>query len=150
MPTLHGRRLSQDKIYGHLTANDIDITPKCTDASITIGAEGATAANVRRITIQLKDSVGNDIDYVEHVEIGTYTSSAMTAFGTTGPSTGLAAGTDGALQTILAKRRFIATSETDGDIDLLYTDTATGTNTLAIGVKLPTGRVVVSSAFVNA
>lgn len=142
----HGRALGFDSAKGNLQARggDINLTQPCADASITVGAEDT---NVRAITIQLKDANGNDINYVETVEIIVFSSAAMTAFAGTGGSTGLAIGTDGALLAVVAKKYFLATSEADGDIDLTWTDT--GTETVAVGVRLPNGRVVVSEAFAN-
>lgn len=145
--SLHGRKLAMAE-RGQLVSNDINITQPCVDASITVGAEGVPGANQRAITIQLKDAQGRDINYVETVEIIVFTSAAMTAFATTGGSTGIAIGTDGALEAVIAKKMFIATSEADGDIDLTWTDT--GTESVAVGVRLPNGRVVVSDAFANA
>jgi hypothetical protein len=145
--SIHGRRLGIKVPSGNLVGKSgtVNISQPCADASITVGAENT---NVRAITIQLKDVNGNDINYVETVEIIVFTSAAMTAFATTGGSTGLAIGTDGALLAIVAKKLFIATSEADGDIDLTWTDTAT--ESVAVGVRLPNGRVVVSEAFANA
>lgn len=142
--SLHGRRLGLSR-EGNLVGNGIALSPACVDATISVGAE---STNVRAITIQLLDANGNDIDYVETVEIIAFTDATMTAFATTGGSTGIAIGTDGALLAVVAKKYFIATSEADGDIDLTWTDT--GTEQVAIGVRLPSGRVVVSSAFANA
>lgn len=142
--SLHGRRLGLSR-KGNLCGNGLQLTSPCVDASITVGAENT---NVRAITIQLKDANGADIDYVENVEIIVYTSAAMTAYATTGGSTGLAIGTDGALLAVVAKKYFLATSEADGDIDLTWTDT--GTESVAVGVRLPNGRVVVSETFANA
>lgn len=143
--SLHGRQIGQDTERGQLVAHGVNITQPCADASITVGAE---SVNVRNITIQLKDALGNDINYAETVEIIVFDSAAMTGFASTGGSTGLAIGTDGALLAIVAKKYFLATSETDGDIDLTWTDT--GTESVAVGVRLPNGRVVVTSAFANA
>lgn len=131
---------------GNLKAQggNLNLTQPCVDASITVGAENT---NVRAITIQLKDANGNDINYVETVEVLVFGNAAMTA-GATGGSTGIAVGADGALiATTEAKKHFIVTSEADGDIDLTWTDT--GTESVAIGVRLPNGRVVVSQAFAN-
>lgn len=127
-------------VKGQLVANDIDITPKCVDATVTVGDE---ATNVRAITIQLKDAKGNDIDYAEEVDIILYADAAKAGYVATGGSTGIAIGTDGALLALVAKKRFVATSETDGDIDLTWTDT--GTEAAYIGVRLPTGRIVMGS-----
>ena len=142
--SLHGRRFGLTK-PGNLAGNGIQITRPCVDASITVGAE---VTDARAITIQLKDINGNDIDYVETVEVILFLNAAMTAFVVTGGSTGIAIGTDGALLAVVAKKYFLATSEADGDIDLTWTDT--GTEAAYLGVRLPNGRVVVSSALTNA
>ena len=134
--------------YGNLAAagGDIDITAPCADATVTVGDE---ATNVRAITIQLKDAKGNDINYSETVEIILWADAAKAAFVATGGSTGIAIGTDGALLAVVAKKYFLAQSETDGDIDLTWTDT--GTEAAYIGVRLPTGRIVMGSqALTNA
>lgn len=144
LTSIHGRRLGLGN-KDQLISNGVQISQPCADASIAVSAEDT---NVRTITIQLKDAKGNDIDYVETVEILVFASAAMTAFASTGGSTGLAIGTDGALLTVVAKKYFLATSEADGDIDLTWTDT--GTETVAVGVRLPNGRVIVSDAFANA
>lgn len=144
--SLHGRMLGLDFVKGNLIGGtgQVNISQPCADATITVGAENT---NVRAIAIQLKDANGNDIDYVETVEIIVFTSAAMTAFADTGGSTGIAIGTDGALLALVAKKVFLATSEADGDIDLTWTDT--GTEAVAVGVRLPNGRVVVSETFAN-
>lgn len=142
-----GTRLGLSK-YGNLTAKrngtEIDLTPKCANATITVGAENT---NVRAITIQLLDANGEDINYVEEVEIAVFLTADRLAYVVTGGSTGIAIGTDGALSTIVAKKRFYATSEADGDIDLTWTDT--GTEAAFLGVKLPTGKWVMSDALTN-
>ena len=143
LTSVHGRKLGVGAL-GQLTAQDVDITQPCADATITVGAENT---NVRAITIQLKTADGKDINYVETVEIIVFDSAAMTGFASTGGSTGIAIGTDGALLALVAKKVFLATSEADGDIDLTWTDT--GTESVALGVRLPNGRVVVTSAFAN-
>lgn len=142
--SLHGRRLGLART-GNLEGNGIQVTRPCVDASITVGAENT---NVRAITIQLKDIEGNDIDYVETFEIIMFLNAAMTSFVATGGSTGLAIGTDGALLTVVAKKYFIATSESDGDWDGTWTDT--GNEAAYLGVRLPNGRVIVSDALTNA
>ncbi len=133
--------------YKHqLVSNSIDITQPCIDAEITVGAE---STNVRAITIQLKDALGNDIDYVETVDVFVFADATRTAIATTGGSTGIAIGTDGAiLTTVTAKKHFVVSSESDGDIDLTWTDT--GTESVALGVRLPNGRFVMTAAFANA
>lgn len=144
LTSVHGRRLMLAE-RGHLVSNGIDITRPCVDATITVGAENT---NVRAITIQLKDSEGRDINYVESVMIVLYLDAGRLAYAATGGSTGLAIGTDGALLALVAKKVFLATSEADGDIDLTWTDT--GTEVAFIGLHLPNGRIIMSSALTNA
>lgn len=143
LTSIHGRRLGLAST-GNLVGRGINITPPCADASITVSAEDT---NVRTIAIQLKDIRGNDINYVEEVELALFLTADRLAYVVTGGSTGIAIGTDGALSTIVAKKRFYATSEADGDIDLTWTDT--GTEAAFLGVRLPTGRWVMSSALTN-
>lgn len=144
LTSLHGRKLGLGD-RGQLVSNGIDVTRPCVDATITVGAENT---NVRAITIQLKDAEGRDINYVESVLIVLYLNAEKTAYVVTGGSTGIAIGTDGALLALVAKKVFLATSEADGDIDLTWTDT--GTEAAYLGVHLPNGRVVMSSALTNA
>ncbi len=124
----------------------VDLTRPCVDASITVGAENT---NVRAITIQLKDAEGDDINYQEIVEIFVVGAANLDAIITTGGSTGIAIGTDGAiLETRVAKKIFTVASEADGDIDLTWTDT--GTEVAYLALRLPNGRVIFSSALTNA
>jgi hypothetical protein len=118
----------------------------CVDATITVGSE---STNVRAITIQLLDADGNDVSEVTVVELFVLADATGTAIATTGGSTGIEAGTDGAiLSTLVAKKHFVLSSEADGDIDLTWTDT--GTESVALGLKLPNGNIIVTSAFANA
>lgn len=130
-------RLLQLTDKNGLVSNEFQVTSPCVDASVVVSAENT---NVRTVTIQLKDSTGADINFVESVQVGVFTDATRTAFAATGGSTGIAIGTDGALLAVVAKKLFEATSESDGDIDLTYTDT--GTEACYIGIKLPTGRWV--------
>jgi len=136
--------------FGHLVTKLADgsilnLLQPAVQASISVGAE---VADVRTITITLKDRRGNPINYAQLVEIGVYTSAAGVDFVATGGSTGIAIGASGKLLTVVAKKLFKAISNTSGVIALTWTDT--GTETFAIGVKLPNGRVVMSTAQANA
>lgn len=122
---------------GNLVLNGKAVHRPCVDASIVVNP---TATSPRSITIQLKDGNGNDIDYVEVVEALVFSDANMTAFTTTGGSTGLAIGTDGALLATVAKKRFMLTSEADGDIDLTHTDT--GTDACFLVLRLPNGVLI--------
>lgn len=128
-----------------MAVNGLQVTPECVDATITVGAEDT---NVRAIAIQLKDANGNDVTSVQHVKIYVMANAAGTAYATTGGSTGIAIGTDGALLALVAKKVFVATSEADGDIDLTWTDT--GSEAAYLHVELPNGKIVVSAALTNA
>lgn len=126
--------------------NDIvDLGGSAAGASITVGAENT---NVRAIAIQLKDGQGKDLAVRAAVDIAVFADANGDAFVATGGSTGIAIGTDGALLPIVAKKLFRAVSEADGDIDLSWTDT--GTETAFLGVILPNGKLVMSSALTNA
>lgn len=127
------------------TGSILDNRGEVAGATIVVGAE---ATNVRAITVQLTDATGADIAYVAPVFLGVFADAAGTTFATTGGSTGIAIGTDGALLAVVAKKLFLATSEADGDIDLTWTDT--GTEAAYLGVMLPNGRLVMSDAMTNA
>lgn len=133
LKSIMGRRLGLGH-DGALVSNGKQVSRPCVDATVTVGDE---SANARAITIQLKDAYGNDIDYIEMVEILIVNSSDLTTLAAPAPSTGLAAGTDGALMQVVANNLYIATSESDGDIDLTWTDT--GTAAAFIHVRLPGG-----------
>ena len=113
-------------------------------ATIVVGAEDT---NVRPITIQLTDSAGADLAVVSTFIMCVFADAAGAAFATTGGSTGMAIGTDGALLALVAKKVFICTSEADGDWDGTWTDT--GTEAAYLGVVLPNGRVTISAAMTN-
>lgn len=142
--SISGRRLGLGA-YNQLVSNAIDISPKCVDASITVGAE---AGDARAITIQLKDANGNALDYAETVDIIMLLNAGGTDFVATGGSTGIAIGASGKLQTVIAKKRFTAISTTAGVIALTWTDT--GTEAAFLGLVLPSGRMIISAALTNA
>lgn len=140
---LHGTRLGI-AATGQLVSGGIDITAPVVDATITVGAENT---NVRAITIQLKDANGADIAYNARVELGVYLDATPTDFVATGGSTGIEIGADGKLLAIVAKKRFVAISKNNGSIKLTWTDT--GTEAAYLGVILPSGRIVMSTALTN-
>ena len=143
--SLHGKQIGIGAA-GNVVTNDINATAPCADASITVGAE---AANVRAITIQLKDANDKAIAYQEIVDVFVVGAANLNAIVGTGGSTGIEIGTDGAiLSTIVAKKHFVVASEADGDIDLTWTDT--GTEAAYLALRLPTGRVIFSDALTNA
>ena len=136
---LFGRLLGIGSDF-QLTSHGVDITPVCAGATITVGTE---TTNVIPITVQFEKADGSDMDAVTHAEVFVFADAAGLA-AATGGSTGIAAGTDGALiSTLVAKKHFVVSSEVDGDLDLTWTDT--GTEAVYLGIKLPTGRMVFSS-----
>ena len=111
-------------------------------ATFTIGAE---SANVINVAIQLTDGNGDDLARAGQVFV--YLSAdagGQTTGSGVGHPTGLAIGTDGFYQQMIANLAGLCTSETDGDIDLNITNTGTGTQYLI--VVLPSGKLVASGA----
>lgn len=143
--SLHGRRLGLAGAGNLVGPNEVQITRPCVDATITVGAE---VADVRAITVQLKDANGANINYAEMVEFVTLLNAAGTDFAVTGGSTGLAAGASGKALQVVAKKLFKVISTTAGLITVTYTDI--GTEAVFLGVRLPNGRLVISSALTNA
>lgn len=121
-------------------ASTIDLTRPCVDVTGTISAEGATVANQRNISLIFKDDEGDAINYAEVVELMLFSSSAMTDFVATGGSTGIAAGGNGKILALVAKKVFRAITTTAGLLNVIYTDTGTDAGYLA--VRLPNGRIV--------
>lgn len=138
-------RLLQLTPENNLVSNGLQVTSPCADATITVGDE---VTNARAITIQLKDSNGKDLAERATVRAFVMADANGDAFATTGGSTGIAIGTDGAMLTVVAKKHFILISEADGDIDLSFTDSVT--EICYLHLELPNGRRVVSSALTNA
>lgn len=144
MTSIQGRRLGLNP-QGALVGNERLLTSACADAVITVGAE---ASDVRAITIQLTDANGVNLTAAEIVDVYMFSTTAHTALAT-GGSTGIAIGASGTiLRTLTAKKQFEIISTSAGLIALTYTDT--GTESLVLGVRLPTGVWVYSAAFANA
>jgi hypothetical protein len=62
----------------------------------------------------------------------------------TAPSGGGAIGTDGLAIPVVAGKAWQLTSESDGDIDITFTET--GAKTMYLVLVLPTGKLVISTA----
>jgi len=137
------RRLSPTRLVAG-PDDVIDLGGGAAGASITVGAENS---NVRAIAVQLKDGQGRDLAVRAAVHLAVFADANGDTFAGTGGSTGIAAGTDGALLPIVAKKLFLAVSEADGDIDLTWTDTST--EAAYLGVILPGGKVIISAALTN-
>lgn len=140
---IHGRKLGVSDAH-NLVAGDIAITRPAVDAVITVGDEDT---DVREISIQLRDAERVAIDHAEQVEIGVYADAGGLAFAETGGSTGIEIDDAGALLAIVDKLLFRAISDATGVITLTWTDD--GDEEAYLGVRLPSGRVVMSSALTN-
>jgi hypothetical protein len=113
-----------------------------------ISAEAATVANQRDITLVVRDANGNPVNYAAMVELIVFAASTMLDFTTTGGTTGIAAGGNGKILALVAKKVFLGITTTAGLLDVIYTDT--GTDAAYLGVRLPNGRIVGIGTLTNA
>lgn len=139
-----GRKFALSR-KNEVLSNDITVTSPAVDATITVGAE---ASDARDISVQLKDANGNNIDFVECVDLILFLDAGGEAFVVTGGSTGIAIDANGAILAVVAKKLFKAVTDATGLLTLTWTDT--GTEAAYLGVRLPSGRIVMSSALTNA
>lgn len=110
-------------------------------ASYTIGAE---SANAIAVTVQLSDRL-NGGDLAERVGLKWYLSSDANGDAlATAPSGGIAIGTDGLLLEPINNQAGFVISESDGDIDVVITDT--GTPTMYLVLVAPDGKLYPSGA----
>lgn len=121
------------------------ITNPVVTATISVAAE---ITDVRIATITLKDRKGNAVAENTVVDLLVLKGSDTADFATTGGSTGIAASTAGKVLTIVAKKLFKVISKNDGTIVVTWTDT--GTESVAIGIRLPNGNMVIGTPFANA
>lgn len=127
------------QVYG------VQATCPAVGATFSVGAE---ATDVRTITIQLTDATGAALTYRQQFFLGVFTSTAASALATTGGSTGIAASTNTALGALIAKKLFFIMPSSTSLATLTWTDTST--ETVALGVFLPSGKMAMSDAFANA
>jgi hypothetical protein len=143
--SIRGRKLGQEDNQGALVSNGSLITNRAVNASIAVADE---SVDVRAVTITLRDALGNAIDYKEIFEIFVFSTTGRTALAT-GGSTGLAIGANGLiLKTVTAKLYFVCQTDANGVLTLTWTDS--GTESVAIVVRLPNGNTITSAAFANA
>lgn len=147
MFSLHGNKLKQDakgKLASVVGSTFGPLTNPSVNGSIAVADENT---NVRAISIQLKDANGVNIAHQEIVELFVFSSAARTALAT-GGSTGIALGANGVLlKTVTAKLYFVFQTDATGLLTLTWTDT--GTESVAICVRLPNGNTITSTAFAN-
>mgnify|MGYP006908206849 CR=1 FL=1 len=131
-----------------VTTNQTNITALQTaqgvgGATFSIGSESSDAIVVG---IQLNDPDGDAMTVASAVTILLLADAAGAAFNTDDYT--IAAGTDGAIEQLVADKILYAISETDGDIDLSLT--ISGSATCYVAVVLPNGKLVVSDAVTHA
>jgi hypothetical protein len=150
--SIFGNLLGQGA-YGQLATrhdgvNVRDLTDRVAHATITISAEAATTADTRDITIQLKDHLGQNIDYAARFEILMFSAADMLDFVAAGGSTGVQAGASGKLLAVVAKKQFEAITTAAGLWVGSYLDTGTAAGYLA--VRLPNGKIIGGGLVTNA
>lgn len=112
-------------------------------ATITVGADSGTVVNV---AIQLTDFRGSDL--ATRACLFAYLSDDANGDTVgTAHSTSPAIGSDGLLQVVVTDLSFFLTCESDGDIDIDFTDSAG--QTIYLVLVMPDGRLVVSDAIVH-
>lgn len=111
-------------------------------ASFTIGAQGGDNIIV---LIQLQDAMGNDMAQANCILAYLSDDAAGADVTGTGPSTETIIDTDGDIIAIItAKKVYLLTSESDGDIGLDVEES--GSKTWYLVLVMPDGRLVVSDA----
>ena len=113
-------------------------------ATFTIGTEASEVINV---AIQLNDLGGREITWSAGILAYLSDNSDGSTVGTA-HSTSPAIGTDGLMQDLVADLVFLLTSESDGDIDIDFTDS--GAQTVYLVLVMPSGRLVISDAITHA
>jgi hypothetical protein len=113
--------------------------PAPAGATFSIGAESGGDAIV--VSIQVTDANGNDINARTAVTAFLLADANGDAFNTA--SATVAAGTDGALATLVTNKAYQCITEADGDLDISITISGAATKYLAI--VLPSGKMVISS-----
>lgn len=119
----------------------LDVNGRADGATITLAAP---SGNNRDITVQLLDALGANVTSVQSVELILFLDAAGASFAVTGGSTGIVDNGAGAILALVAKKVFTARSSATGLIELRWTDTAS--EVAFLGIKLPSGRVVISAA----
>lgn len=155
--SLYGQKFAvstKGNIVGEGGAKDManqyrqNITHQAVTVTGTISAEGATVANQRDISLQLKDINGDNVNVVTPIRIVALLNAAGTDFAATGGSTGIAQGAVGKLLAQVAKKMFQALTSATGALTFTYTDT--GTEAVYLGIIMPSGDMIVCGNLTNA
>lgn len=119
------------------------------DVNFTIGDEDMS--DVREINVQFNDEDGNPVGVRCGAIMALFADANPNAFATSTGSTGIAiksSSPDGALLALVASKVWLVVTESDGDLDLEWTDT--GTDAAYLGVLLPNGTWAMSAVIQNA
>ena len=114
-------------------------------ATITVGAEDGSS--VINVAIQLTDFLGGDLATRASIFAWLTDDAAGQTVGTA-HSSSPAIGTDGFMQVLITDLTWILTCETDGDIDIDFTDS--GSQTIYLNLLMPNGTTVTSDAITHA
>jgi hypothetical protein len=112
-------------------------------ATITLGD---AAAGAQTAAVQLLDGNGDAIAHSAVVQLLFSDAATGLDIATTGPDS-VAAGTDGDVLAITAKKHYLAQSEADGDLDVAVSHAGSGEGFYLV-VVLPNGRQVVSDEII--
>jgi hypothetical protein len=112
------------------------------NATFAIGAE---TANVITVAVQLQDARRRNLATRTQVRWAIFADANGDAFIATAPDGGVAAGTNGAILQTVTGKYGVATVEANGRLDVAITHAA-GAKTVYLGIELPDGSYVVSSA----
>ncbi len=110
-------------------------------ATITVGADAGTTV---AITIQLTDADGNDLATRATLYAFLSDDANGDSIAGTAPDGGVAAGSDGFIDVITTGKSFYISSEADGDIDLVVTES--GADVWYLVIVFPNGLRTVSDA----
>ena len=116
-----------------------------TCGSATLAAPTAEAADARTVSVQLNDHLGAALAHRAVVQGFISTDANGDSPGDGGSTIVVTAGTDGAV-IATDESGFTAVSESDGDLDLVLTDSADAAQTVYLHIVLPTGKLASSAA----
>lgn len=121
-----------------VVGGDLDINGRADRALFVLDAP---SGNDRDISVQLQDALGFDVEFVQGVELHVFVDAEGLDWAVTGGSTGIVDNGDGSILPVVAKKIFAARSTVTGGLQLRWTDTAS--EVVFLGIKLPSGRVVI-------
>lgn len=120
----------------------LDVNGRADGVKFTLDTPSGT---IRVVTVQLLDASGSDVTSVQSVEFHVFADAAGLAYAATGGSSGITqSGASGDILPMVTKKVFAVRSSATGEVTMRWTDSAS--EVAFLGVKLPSGRVVISDA----